>query len=63
MAHIEMSLSAVLIGESWANDGDFDEPDGGRPDERITRSGREQVSERSNQLNRNLYNFTTIVHF
>jgi hypothetical protein len=27
---IEMSLSTVLIGEFWADDGDCDEPDGDR---------------------------------
>jgi hypothetical protein len=35
-----MSLSAVLDGEHWADDGDCDEPDGDRPDERVARSGR-----------------------
>ena len=35
MAQIEMSLSTVLVGEYWADDGDCDEPDGDRPDERV----------------------------
>src|ERR1017187_9550803 len=34
-----MSLSAVSVGEHWADDGDYDEPDGDRPDERVARSG------------------------
>src|ERR1700680_2290148 len=39
LAQLEMSLSPILDGEFWADDGDCDEPDGDRPDERITRSG------------------------
>src|ERR1700724_1984029 len=39
LAQIEMSLSAVSVGEHWADDGDCDEPDGDRPDERVARSG------------------------
>jgi hypothetical protein len=39
LAQIEMSLSAVSVGEYWADDGDCDEPDGDRPDERVARSG------------------------
>src|SRR5260370_27457358 len=42
LAQIEMSLSTVLVGEFWADDGDCDEPDGDRPDERVAGSGREQ---------------------
>src|SRR5882724_5400298 len=42
LAQIEMSLSTVLVGEFWADDGDCDEPDGDRPDERVARSGCEQ---------------------
>src|SRR5258708_37333133 len=34
-----MSLSAVSVGEYWADDGDYDEPDGDGPDERVARSG------------------------
>src|SRR5882757_9645472 len=37
-----MSLSTVLVGEFWADDGDYDEPDGDRPDERVAGSGGEQ---------------------
>src|SRR5664279_5607973 len=40
LAQIEMSLSAASGGEYWADDGDYDEPDGDRPDGRIARSGR-----------------------
>src|SRR3954452_1662640 len=39
LAQIEMSLSAVSVGEHWADDGDYDEPDGDRPDECVARSG------------------------
>src|SRR5260221_14013838 len=39
LAQIEMSLSTVLVGEFWADDGDYDEPDGDRPDERVAGSG------------------------
>lgn len=39
LAQIEMSLSTVSVGEYWADDGDCDEPDGDRPDERLARSG------------------------
>src|ERR1700693_2555867 len=39
LAQIEMSLSTILDGEHWADDGDYDEPDGDRPDERVARSG------------------------
>src|SRR5229473_872763 len=42
LAQIEMSLSTVLVKEFWADDGDCDEPDGDRPDERVTGSGGEQ---------------------
>src|SRR6476646_4214392 len=42
LAQIEMSLSTVLVGEFWADDGDCDEPDGDRPDERVAGSGCEQ---------------------
>src|SRR6476646_3423697 len=42
LAQIEMSLSTVLVGEFWADDGDCDEPDGDRPDERVAGSGDEQ---------------------
>src|ERR1700730_953585 len=42
LAQIEMSLSTVLVGEFWADDGDCDEPDGDRPDERIAGFGGEQ---------------------
>ncbi len=41
-----MSLSAVLVGEYWADDGDCDEPDGDRPDERVARSGGWQDQDR-----------------
>jgi hypothetical protein len=34
-----MSLSAVSVGERWADAGDYDEPDGDRPDGRVARSG------------------------
>ena len=37
-----MSLSTVLVGEFWADDGDCDEPDGDRPNERIAGSGCKQ---------------------
>src|SRR6202521_5932436 len=43
LAQIEMSLSTVLVGEFWADDGDCDEPDGDRPDERVAGSGCEQA--------------------
>src|ERR1700674_1089000 len=46
LAQIEMSLSTVLDGENWADDGDCDEPDGDRPDERVTRSGGWQDQDR-----------------
>src|SRR5260370_38540683 len=39
LAQIEMSLSTVLVGEFWADDGDCDEPEGDRPDERVAGSG------------------------
>src|SRR5438477_3997765 len=42
LAQIEMSLSTVLVGEFWADDGVCDEPDGDRPDERVAGSGCEQ---------------------
>src|ERR1700692_1522563 len=42
LSQIEMSLSTVLVGEFWADDGDCDEPDGDRPDERVAGSGCEQ---------------------
>src|SRR5512133_3658664 len=42
LAQIEMSLSTVLVGEFWADDGDCDEPDGDRPDECVAGSGDEQ---------------------
>src|SRR5438309_914504 len=42
LAQIEMSLSTVLVGEFWADDGDYDEPDGDRPDGRVAGSGGEQ---------------------
>src|SRR5215471_1696680 len=38
LAQKEMSLSTVLVGEFWADDGDCDEPDGDRPDERVAGS-------------------------
>ena len=38
LAQIQMSLSTLSVGEYWADDGDYDEPDGDRPDERIARS-------------------------
>src|SRR5258707_15755313 len=34
-----MSLSAVSVGEHWADDGDYDEPEGDRPDGCVARSG------------------------
>ena len=37
-AQIELSLSTISVGEYWADAGDYDEPDGDRPDERIARS-------------------------
>src|SRR5260370_9432879 len=46
LAQIEMSLSTVLDGEHWADDGDCDEPDGDRPDERVARSGGWQDQDR-----------------
>src|SRR5437870_11269399 len=46
LAQIVMSLSTVLDGEHWADDGDCDEPDGDRPDERVTRSGGWQDQDR-----------------
>src|SRR5258707_1709298 len=49
LAQIEMSLSAVLVGEYWADDGDCDEPDGDRPDERVARSGGWQDQDRSEE--------------
>ena len=42
LAQIEMSLSPILDGVFWADDGDCDEPDGDRPDERIAGSGCKQ---------------------
>src|SRR3981081_4073806 len=42
LAQIEMSLSTVSVGEHWADDGDYDEPDGDRPDERVAGSGGSQ---------------------
>src|SRR5436309_12115211 len=42
LAQIEMSLSTVLVGEFWVDDGDCDEPDGDRPDERVAGSGCKQ---------------------
>src|SRR5882724_7310261 len=39
LAQIEMSLSTVSVGGHGADDGDYDEPDGDRPDERVARSG------------------------
>jgi hypothetical protein len=38
LAQIQMSLSTIWVGEYWADDGDYDEPNGDRPDERIARS-------------------------
>jgi hypothetical protein len=35
LAQIEMSLSTASVGEYWADDGDYDEPDGDRPDGRL----------------------------
>jgi hypothetical protein len=32
-----MSLSTVLVGEFWADDGDYDEPDGDRPERKHKR--------------------------
>src|SRR4051812_14338442 len=46
LAQIEMSLSDVSVGEHWADDGDYDEPDGDRPDERVARSGGWQDQDR-----------------
>src|SRR5260221_14317258 len=46
LAQIEMSLSTVLDGEHWADDGDCDEPDGDRPDERVARSSGWQDQDR-----------------
>ena len=43
LARIEMSLSTVSVGEHWADDGDCDEPDGDRSDERVARSGEKCV--------------------
>ena len=37
-----MSLSTVSVGEHWADDGDYDEPDGDRPDEGVAGSGGSQ---------------------
>src|SRR5258707_2919348 len=37
-----MSLSTVSVGEHWADDGDCDEPDGDRADERVAGSGCKQ---------------------
>src|SRR5258708_39076973 len=42
LAQIEMSLSTISVGEFWADDGDCDEPDGDRPDERVAGSGCKQ---------------------
>src|SRR6267142_1612354 len=42
LAQIEMSLSTVSVGEYLADDGDCDEPDGDRPDERVAGSGCKQ---------------------
>jgi len=47
-----MSLSTVSVGEHGADDGDCDEPDGDRPDERVAGSGSEQDQE--GRLTRNL---------
>src|SRR5260221_12030081 len=41
-----MSPSTALDGEHWANDGDCDEPDGDRPDERVARSSGWQDQDR-----------------
>src|ERR1700681_3560981 len=46
LAQIEMSLSTVLVGEFLADDGDYDEPDGDRPDERIAGAGGRQDQDR-----------------
>src|SRR6266849_3244424 len=46
LAQIEMSLSTVSVGEHWADDGDYDEPDGDRPDERAAGSGGSQDQDR-----------------
>src|SRR3979411_2374241 len=46
LAQIEMSLSTVSVGEHWADDGDYDEPDGDRPDERVAGSGGSQDQDR-----------------
>src|SRR5258707_7616243 len=46
LAQIEMSLSTVSVGEHWADDGDCDEPDGDRPDERAAGSGGSQDQDR-----------------
>src|SRR2546430_17128846 len=35
LAPIAMSLSTGLVGEFWADDGDYDEPDGDLPDGRV----------------------------
>src|SRR6266446_2090440 len=35
----DVTLHAVLVGEQGADDGDCDEPDGDRPDERLAGSG------------------------
>src|SRR5713101_2998385 len=43
---IEMSRSTVSVGEHWADDGDYDEPDGDRPDERAAGSGGSQDQDR-----------------
>jgi hypothetical protein len=44
-----MSLSTVLVGEYWADDGDYDESDRDRPDERVARlaDGRIKIAEAS----------------
>jgi hypothetical protein len=46
LTQIEISLSTGLDGEHWADYGDCDEPDGDRPDERVTRSGGWQDQDR-----------------
>src|SRR5664280_499285 len=46
LAQIEMSPFPVSAGEHWADDGDCDEPDGDRPDERVARSGGWQDQDR-----------------
>jgi hypothetical protein len=50
LAQLEMSLSTVSVGEHWADDGDYDEPDSDRPDERFAGEQERGCPNRANKL-------------